>query len=421
MGHKFILNERILKSLTELEKSRGFGAMFARAVFRTARLSLGRTGPYADGAASVLTPLRGATTSHVVAPRCMGENKRISAEKLEPVAPLVFRDAQVTGGSSVIVTRDGAFFPQLYHTKKSRIYPTPKSAYQVMETGDLIATRKRHKMVVDKGICVFGSGANNWFHWLIEAVPRALLAQSLPAEYNDYPLLVPMSCRDRSSFEAALTPFANGRKIIRIPDSKSTLVRELIQIEPPTFAPAHVHDNAWPEPGDYRQDVEFYKDYRQKILDFHQIKSGDGPKRIFLARERTNSELHRDFNQDELLRIAKKSGFVVVQPEKLSFREQLQLYFDAEFVIGASGAAWTNTLFCRPGTRGLNWALNVYDGACVFSNFTEVSGIELFHFFVEPDQPVRNSDDAFRANYKVDPKIFARELERLLSDNYINP
>lgn len=413
---KLPLKRKILKSVAHLEKSGVLGAALAKVLFRFSKFSSGCAGAYAEGADEILAPLREKKASHVVRPRKIGETKSISVSELGPLTPFVFRDARVNGASSVVVTRNGAFVPQMYHDHRSRIYPTPETLYQVMEVDDRIITRQQYSSVIEKGICVFGSGAFNWFHWLIEAVPRAILAQGLPSKYDSYPLLVPMSCREGSSFEAALKPFAGTREIIRIPDIKTTLVRELIQIEPPTFAPAHVRNNAWPEPQDYRQDIAFFQLFRQRMLEVHQIKPGKGPKRLFLARARSQSELERDFNQDELLRIAETFGFMAVQPERLSLREQLQLYYDADFVIGPSGAAWTNTLFCKAGTRGLNWALSVYDGACVFSNFSEVSGIEIFHFFVEPDQPVANSDEAFRAHYKVDPKVFEREMIKLMAD-----
>lgn len=44
-------------------------------------------------------------------------------------------------------------------------------------------------------------------------------------------------------------------------------------------------------------------------------------------------------------------GFLCVRPETLGLREQAALFHDADVIAGASGAAFANIAFCRPGTR----------------------------------------------------------------------
>jgi hypothetical protein len=58
-------------------------------------------------------------------------------------------------------------------------------------------------------------------------------------------------------------------------------------------------------------------------------------------------------NAEEVARVLAARRFVVVDPEALSFAEQVAVFSDADVVVGAMGAAMTNTLFCRPGARVL--------------------------------------------------------------------
>ena len=42
--------------------------------------------------------------------------------------------------------------------------------------------------------------------------------------------------------------------------------------------------------------------------------------------------------------------FTIIEPEKLTFYEQLKLFSNAKIVIGATGAAFSNMIFCASGT-----------------------------------------------------------------------
>ena len=55
----------------------------------------------------------------------------------------------------------------------------------------------------------------------------------------------------------------------------------------------------------------------------------------------------RIVNEVELVRLLTSRGFEVVRPELLSLAQQARLFAEAEIVVGAHGAAHTNTLFSR--------------------------------------------------------------------------
>ena len=78
---------------------------------------------------------------------------------------------------------------------------------------------------------------------------------------------------------------------------------------------------------------------------------GRGWRRIHVARRIERGRALA--NADEVARFLSARRFVLVDPEALSFAEQVAVFSDAEIVVGAMGAAMTNTLFCRPGTRVL--------------------------------------------------------------------
>lgn len=66
------------------------------------------------------------------------------------------------------------------------------------------------------------------------------------------------------------------------------------------------------------------------------------PKKIFLRR---NSGLRRLLNSDVIEALLVSQGFTVVEPEKLGFTMQVQLFQNADVIIGATGAAMANIIF----------------------------------------------------------------------------
>jgi capsular polysaccharide biosynthesis protein len=71
-------------------------------------------------------------------------------------------------------------------------------------------------------------------------------------------------------------------------------------------------------------------------------------KKIYIKR---NSHYRNVTNAEEVEEMLVAKGFVVVEPEKLSFIEQVELFSSAEVVVGATGASFANLIFCKPETK----------------------------------------------------------------------
>jgi capsular polysaccharide biosynthesis protein len=59
----------------------------------------------------------------------------------------------------------------------------------------------------------------------------------------------------------------------------------------------------------------------------------------------------RLINEDNLIEAFVARGFEVVEPEYLSFVEQVKLFRETEMVVGPGGAGLFNVFFCNYGTR----------------------------------------------------------------------
>jgi tetratricopeptide (TPR) repeat protein len=100
--------------------------------------------------------------------------------------------------------------------------------------------------------------------------------------------------------------------------------------------------------------------------------------RIFISRQ----EKRRVINEDELVAVLSKFGFKSIAPESLSVAEQISLFAAAEVVIGAHGAALTNTVFCSPGTKVIEIFGPDYVNPC-YRKLSSQVGLEYWEFIGE--------------------------------------
>lgn len=89
---------------------------------------------------------------------------------------------------------------------------------------------------------------------------------------------------------------------------------------------------------------------RERILTNVAVPDDPGaPKRIYVSRR--GSLTAQLLNEAELEAALEARGFMIVRPHEWSIRDQIILFHRAEIVVGATGVAMANVLFCRPGTK----------------------------------------------------------------------
>lgn len=320
-----------------------------------------------------------------------------------------FSNASVNSNSSAILTEEAIAIPALYIGQQDLLITDP--AFLLLQRNGSGLVHCPDPRPLESGIAVFGSGAANWYHWLIEVLPAAFLAESLPEEYASFPLLLPEACGRPGTFQDSAALFGGSRAQTVMPGDARFLVRDLITIDPVVQGPMNMQEGSWPGIADYSQNADVLRTYRAAILDRLGLTPALPSRRIFLAR----SNDRRSFNQDDLIAIAESHGFEAVYPERMSFREQVQMYAEAAFLLGASGAAFANMLFCQPGARSLIWMLPQYREFCAYSNLAAVTGVDLNYLFVTPLIPINSSFDAYSAPYSLEPADFRDALDRMLS------
>jgi hypothetical protein len=345
------------------------------------------------------------------APRRLGDAPIQHAGTLPAIMGRLFSDARITCNSSAVISRAAICVPAQYPQHPHAVITDP--VFLISQENGMGVAHCPDPQPQSTGVAVFGSGALNWYHWLIEILPAAFLAEQLPAEYADFPLLLPEPCGGAGTFRDSAALFAPHRARIVLPVGETSVVRQLIVIDPIANGPMNLRAGQWPRVTDYSQNAEVLRAYRAAILDRLGIVPAPPSRRIFLAR----SNDRRSFNQTDLIAIAERHGFEAVYPEGKTFREQVQMYAEAQVLLGASGAAFANMLFCQPGARALTWVLPQYDGFCAYSNLAGVVGVTLRYLFATPLSDITSSFDAYSAAYSLDAGEFEAALGQIMDQN----
>ncbi|MBW7467517.1 hypothetical protein ABID22_002970 [Pontibacter aydingkolensis] len=178
-----------------------------------------------------------------------------------------------------------------------------------------------------------GSGENNYFHWMVDSLPRLHLlekagwlnkidwfvvpTQSLPFQKDTLRLL-----------GINTTKIVEGHSIGHFQADTlfaSTFVRNIEHI--PSWACQFLRDKFLPT--------------AQKII--------NSPKRIYISRQ--DSDVRNVANEPEVVELLNKYGFQPVVLSDFTFSEQVALFASAEFVVSPHGAGLTNLVFCQKGTQ----------------------------------------------------------------------
>lgn len=269
---------------------------------------------------------------------------------------------------------------------------------------------------ISNGILIGGAGAFNWYHFMIEVLPKLSLVDRLPSETAAWPLLVPDECRRLPSFSDALQIFAGVRSIRYLKRGEYLQADRLVLIDDVSLCPYNLSPGVWPRPEDFGQHDTvvraFLKELRQGLMQRAPAQANT-PRRVFLVRSGTR----RQYNQEELLKIAQVYGFEPKSPETLTLTEQALLFGGADLVVGASGAAWVGMAFRAEPAKYLSWLPAEYMGFSCYSNLAALLGHHLAYLEAIPDLPIRNTWDAYRGSYWIDPAAFDQALRHLTGES----
>jgi capsular polysaccharide biosynthesis protein len=273
-------------------------------------------------------------------------------------------------------------------------------------------TRRRH---VSEAILLSGRCSPNYYHWLIEYLGKAHLIV-LDQGLRGIPLIVDadMHPQEFESLEAVLP----GWPIIKVTSTELLTVDRLHIPSVGTYLPDNLNEPQWKGGALCFDMLRFLRHAVFNSLDITETRP-HFRRRVFLAR-RTGRNI---LNSLEIEKLVQKHGIEVVDPTELSFSQQVQLFHDAELLIGAMGAGFTNLIFCRPGTRIITLCSPYTQKFCVQSNMALFAGADYILVVGEhPSYSEGDEDSVDDVNLFLDSySVNAEKLEAALAVCALSP
>jgi capsular polysaccharide biosynthesis protein len=192
-----------------------------------------------------------------------------------------------------------------------------------------------------------GGGNTNYWHWLFDVLPRLHILEksnidNLDIKYYLFPNL------DKKFQKETLN-------ILNIPIKKRLSSKNIRHVFSDQIIVSSHPYNLLNDPSLDSLNIpnwifEFLrKKFCVKIIQDEKIVK-QSPKKIYINRKDGNP--HRFIiNEKEVEESLKKKGFTSLTLSEYSFSEQINLFYNAEYVVGLHGAGFANIIFCKPNTK----------------------------------------------------------------------
>jgi capsular polysaccharide biosynthesis protein len=201
--------------------------------------------------------------------------------------------------------------------------------------------------------------ASNYAHWLTEVLPRITIFCSIE-QYADVPIIVDHDLHPNIMESLALV-VGNDREIIALPVGRAINVGILHITSATGYVPferrnkklaGHSHGLFSP--------LAFDQLHKRLLLFCDKPVRKEWPQKIYLRRNSIGRNVANDIEVEQLLA---DNGYVIVEPEKLTFLQQFALFSSADEIVGASGAALANLIFAGSNAR-LHILIGRYKHTC---------------------------------------------------------
>ena len=237
-------------------------------------------------------------------------------------------------------------------------------------------------------IGVTPEAGGNYYHWLLDLLPRVLLLKYATQNFSNYDALLLNGSRaayERETLAALEVP----PEKIRFVDS-----RDRFQIASAVFPSLDINILApW------------------KVHGLRELLSSGKPnqhRRLYFSRAR--AAVRRIANEKEISEVLRQQDFEILEAETLSWREQADLFANASVIVAPHGAALANIVFCQLGTR----IVEITTRAGYRDWYWELAAVAGLSYEVLEAQPNRSaSGPNENADMLVSREGLARLLERL--------
>lgn len=214
---------------------------------------------------------------------------------------------------------------------------------------DLRLTKAELK--VGEVVSLIGQCSGNYAHWLTETLPK-LAVLDATERFKDFPLLVDGGLHPNILASVDLIN-RDRREIIQVPRWAPVRAGRLVAVSSPGYERYVPHTIDSREPAPY---VNIFsraalRELRSAVVTALGDDATNASKKVYLSRSGCSGNMRQIANNNVIEQIVTECGIQRIQPDTMSFREQVQACMNAELIVGPIGASLANMIFAPPGCR----------------------------------------------------------------------
>lgn len=262
----------------------------------------------------------------------------------------LFENVIVTGKTDFVILGNLICWPKYFHYNFSKNIPRDNGFYGCTDTTLTLRT-PRVTRTYDVAFSLLGVHAHVWSHSLSEYFTKLVEVEKiLSIETGELVVLCPeySDAQLKQIVYNYLSKY-DRVKIVSVADGESIRVNKLYYMERPAAFTDH---ETYVAIGDNVQPKIIADILKKKLVTpmVEGMKDESYPKKLFLPRRGKYRALT---NNDEVEEFFKSQGYFFLEPHKVSLEEKIKFFYNADEIVGSYSSAFSNIIFCRPGTKAL--------------------------------------------------------------------
>ena len=194
-----------------------------------------------------------------------------------------------------------------------------------------------------------GAGNDNYWHWIFDVLPRIALCEKI-LNLNELDFFLLPSLEKKFQRETL--------ELLNIPKSKCISSKFFRHISSNEMI---VTEHPYLITNDGSNDIQnipiwIFEWLKKKYIKSDLIQNTSLPKKIYIDRSDSSSNtrnLRLIINESEVKSFLIDNGLKSIALGNLHFKEQVELFNNAEFIIGLHGGGFSNLSFCKKNTKVL--------------------------------------------------------------------
>lgn len=268
---------------------------------------------------------------------------------------------------------------------------------------------------IDSAILISGRASLNYFHWMVEYLPKTLAVVKERDRLNGVPLIIDagMPKNHRASLDALLAQNKIQCPIYERKEFEHLHVKTLFIPTGPISHPDRFDIPLWHGAG---VSVEHYHFVRNSLLAAIPLPPVKRISRVLISRKQGSSRAIPNLGEIEEL-LVNEFAFTKVYPEELTFMEQVAMFNQADVIFAATGAALANLVFAKSGAVCFSLIAKENVSYSIMANFMNLAGGEFIYVagkHAYPSYIYRNREEFVHSTFTVSKNDVRKAVQRAL-------